>query len=157
VRITGVIRNTFQNVPWIEVTDFEPLAGQLDTAVLTHLYRGEKLMEQRLWQRAIAELSLAPGEGVPENATCAPRTRTSASACCAWARPRRRSATWSRPSETGTKGPDPEIDSLLAIAARNRTRPSTAPSTPSGLKDSERPMWEAFDGDKSPRTTKLMR
>jgi hypothetical protein len=68
IQVTGVIRNTFQNMPWIEVTDFTVLPEQLDTAVLTHLYRGEKHMNQRQWARAIAELSLAPGEGVPPNA-----------------------------------------------------------------------------------------
>src|SRR5262249_33004965 len=68
VKVTGVVRNTFQDQPWIEVLDFEPVEGQVDLALLTHLYRGEQFMQQRRWQRAIAELSLAPGVGVPEPA-----------------------------------------------------------------------------------------
>src|SRR5262249_15318981 len=42
LKMVGVIRNTFQNAPWIEVDDFTPLPGTVDTATLTHLYRGEK-------------------------------------------------------------------------------------------------------------------
>ena len=41
------------------------LSDQVDAAVLAHLYRGEQFMSERRWQRAIAELSLAPGSGVP--------------------------------------------------------------------------------------------
>ena len=71
IQCTGVVRNSFQGMPWIEVLSFEDVGGQVDTAVLTHMHRGENLMEQRLWQRAIAELSRAPGEGVPQIVTMA--------------------------------------------------------------------------------------
>src|SRR5262245_52170150 len=63
--VTGIVRNTFQSTPWIEVTEFSPLSGQVNAAVLSHLYRGETFMSERRWQRAIAELTLAPGSGVP--------------------------------------------------------------------------------------------
>jgi hypothetical protein len=155
VQVTGIVRNTFQNVPWIEVMRLRAARGQLDTAVLTHLYRGEKLMEQRLWQRAIAELSLAPGDGVPPNAMRA--THKNLGICLlrmgeAAGRDqlpavRRQHDEGSRPRDREPAGdrqgaPDQAID---------RTVDSR------GLKDSERPMWEAFEGDKASRTTKLMR
>lgn len=155
VRITGIVRNTFQNVPWIEVSDFEPVAGQLDTAVLTHLNRGEKLMDQRLWQRAIAELSLAPGQGVPENAVRA--THKNLGICLLRMGEAQLAISYLQSAANLTKGPDAEIESLLAIAKTQPDQAIDRTVDTRGLKDSERPMWEAFDGDKSPRTTKLMR
>jgi hypothetical protein len=155
LQITGVIRNTFQNMPWIEVTDFEALEGQLDTAVLTHLHRGEKLMEQRLWQRAIAELSLAPGEGVPTHALRATHKNLG---ICMLRMGEPQAAIGYLESAAQMGGSDAEVDSLLATA---RTQPDQAIDRTvdaRGLKDSERPMWEAFDADKGRRpTAKLTR
>jgi hypothetical protein len=155
LQITGVIRNTFQNMPWIEVTDFELLEGQLDTAVLTHLHRGEKLMEQRLWQRAIAELSLAPGEGVPTHALRATHKNLG---ICMLRMGEPQAAIGYLESAAQMGGSDAEVDSLLATA---RTQPDQAIDRTvdaRGLKDSERPMWEAFDADKGRRpTAKLTR
>lgn len=146
VTLTGVIRNTFQNIPWIEVTDFEPAAGQLDTAVLTHLYRGEKLMEQRLWQRAIAELSLAPGAGVPQQAMRA--THKNLGICLLRMGEAQAAIGYLESAARLGTGTDGEIENLLAMA---KTQPGQAIDRTvdsKGLKDSERPMWEAFDGDK---------
>jgi hypothetical protein len=153
--ITGVIRNTFQNQPWIEVTDFEPVAGQLDTAVLTHLYRGEKLMDQRLWQRAIAELSLAPGEGVPPQAMRA--THKNLGICLLRMGEAQAAIGYlESAAQTGT-GSDAEIDSLLAMAKAAPDQAIDRTVDAKGLKDSERPMWEAFESDKGRPATKMMR
>lgn len=155
VRLTGVVRNTFQNVPWIEVTDFENVEGQLDTAVITHLYRGEKLMDQRLWQRAIAELALAPGQGVPESAMRA--THKNLGICLLRMGEAQLAISYLQSAASMTKGTDAEIENLLAVA---RTQPDQAIDRTvdsRGLKDSERPMWEAFDADKNGRAAKLMR
>jgi hypothetical protein len=156
LKVTGVIRNTFQNTPWIEVTDFEIQDGQLDTAVLTHLYRGEKLMDQRLWQRAIAELSLAPGEGVPASALTAAHRNLG---ICLLRMGEPQSAIGYLESAAGmTTGQDLEIENLLAIARSQPEEALDRTVDSRSLKDSERPMWEAFDGDKNRRvTTKLMR
>ncbi len=155
LQVTGVIRNTFQGMPWIEVMDFEVADGQLDNAVLTHLHRGEKLMEQRLWQRAIAELSLAPGTGVPMHALRATHKNLGT---CLLRMGEPQAAIGYLESAAQMGGMDLEIESLLAMA---KTQPDEAIDRTvdsRGLKDSERPMWEAFDADKNRRpTTKLMR
>ncbi|MCU0862457.1 MAG: tetratricopeptide repeat protein [Planctomycetes bacterium] len=156
IKVTGVTRNTFQNMPWIEVTDFEIEDGQLDTAVLTHLYRGEKMMDQRLWQRAIAELSLAPGDGVPQTALRAAHRNLG---ICLLRMGEPESAIGYLESAAGmSPRQDLEIENLLAVARSQPEQALDRTVDSRSLKDSERPMWEAFDADKSRRaTTKLMR
>ena len=56
IMITGVVRNTFQGAPWIEVLEFEYLGEHVSTESLAHAYRGEQLMARRQWHRAISEL-----------------------------------------------------------------------------------------------------
>lgn len=151
LHVTGVVRDTFQGIPWIEVTEFEVLPEQLDTAVLTHLHRGEKLMAERKWQRAIAELSLAPGEGVPPNATRA--AHKDLGVCLLRMGEPQAAIGYLESAAAMSTGTDLEIESLLATArnqpeqAIDRTVDSTT------LRDSERPMWEAFDGDATARAT----
>lgn len=142
IRCTGVVRNTFQDVPWIEVLSFRELRGAVDTPMLTHLHRGEKLMEQRLWQRATAELSRVPGAGAP---AAAARAAEKNLAVCLL-----------RMGEPGAA-----LDHLEAAARLTQKRDfelekllTTAKQTPSAaidrfvnattLRDCERPMWEAF-------------
>lgn len=147
IRITGIIRNTFQDMPWIEVIKFEPSSGKLDTAVLTHLYRGEKLMDQRLWQRAIAELSLVPGGGVPNPALQS--AYKSLGTCLLRIGEAKMAVSYLTSASQLSGGKDHGIEQLLAIA---RTQPDQALDRTvdsRDLKDHERPMWEAFaDTDK---------
>ena len=155
ILVTGVVRNTFQNMPWIEVTDFEPAEGQLDTAVLTHLYRGEKLMEQRLWQRAIAELSMAPGAGVPQPALSA--THKNLGICLLrMGEPQAAIGYLESAAQLGSRK-DLEIENLLAIAKSAPDQAIDRTVDSRGLKDSERPMWEAFESERGPATTKMLR
>lgn len=145
IEITGVIRNTFQDTPWIEVTDFRAVDGQLDTAVLAHLYRGEKLMEQRLWQRAMAELSLAPGGDVPPHAQRAAHKNLG---ICMLRMGEPQAALGYLETAAKTGGRDAELQSLIAMA---RTQPEKAIDRTVDsrtLRESERPMWEAFEGEK---------
>jgi hypothetical protein len=151
--ITGVIRNTFQNTPWIEVTDFTVAPGALDTPVLTHLYRGEKLMEQRLWQRAVAELSLVPGAGVPPNAMRA--TQKDLGTCLL--RMGEAGAAIGHLEAAAAIGGDPEVDSMLAIAKGAPDQAIDRTVDSKDLKDSERPMWEAFETQKTRPASKPMR
>jgi hypothetical protein len=149
VAVTGIVRNTFQSIPWIEVTDFHVLPGQLETPVLTHLYRGEKFMEQRAWQRAVAELQLVPGVGVTDTAlravrrdlgTCFLRLGEASSAI----------SYLSAAADMG--GPvDPELENMLAIAKSSPSAGLDRAVDSGNLRDHERPMWEAFDGDKARR------
>ena len=67
IEITGIVRNTFQGEPWIEVTSFEMKDKKVNTSSLSHLYRGESHMDKRRWKPAIAELSLAPGGELPDH------------------------------------------------------------------------------------------
>lgn len=154
IKVTGIIRNTFQNSPWIEISDFEPLKGQLDTAVLTHLYRGEKLMEQRAWQRAIAELSLAPGAGVPVNAL---RFVNKNLGICLLRMGEPQSAISYLEAAAQMGSNDHEIENLLAIAKTQPEQAIDRTVDSRSLKESERPMWEAFDGDKGRLTSKARR
>jgi hypothetical protein len=66
LQVTGIVRHTFQGAPWIEVTGFEVLPGRIDTATLSHLYRGEEHIMRRQWKMAISELSLATVATAPE-------------------------------------------------------------------------------------------
>ena len=143
LQVTGVIRNTFQDKPWIEVTDFEVLSERLDTAVLSHLYRGEKMMSQRLWKRAIAELSLIPGGPVPQPALQTAYKKLGV--CLLRIGEATLAKTYLNSASSLANGGDPEVENLLAIA---RTHPDQAIDRTvdsRGLKDHERPMWEAFD------------
>ncbi len=146
IGVTGIVRNTFQGLPWIEVTDFEVASGKLDTAVLTHLYRGEKLMEQRLWQRAIAELSLVPGAGVPPTATTA--TYSNLGTCLLRIGEVGLATSYLQSASNLTKGRDRNVESLLALAKTSPEQAIDRTVDSRTLKDHERPMWEAFDGDK---------
>lgn len=152
LKVVGVVRNTFQNAPWIEVTDFEVLDGQLDTAVLTHLFRGEKLMEQRAWQRAIAELSMAPGEGVPPAALRA--AHRNLGICLLRMGEPQAAIGYLESAASLSKHQDLEVENLLAVAKNQPEQALDRTVDSRGLKDSERPMWEAFDGDKGKKPLK---
>ncbi len=156
IEVTGIIRNTFQDTPWIEVSDFEEVEGQLDTAVLTHLYRGERLMDQRLWPRAIAELSLAPGDGVPTNAVRA--AHKNLGICLLRMGEPETAIGYLESASELANGADLEVMDLLATAKSQPDQAIDRTVDSRGLKESERPMWEAFEGDKGRApTTKLMR
>lgn len=148
LRVTGVVRNTFQDAPWIEVTDFDVEDGRLDTAVLAHLYRGEKLMEQRLWQRAVAELSLAPGAGVPPKALLA--VNKNLGTCLLRMGEVTAAVGYLETAAQLAGGTDLEIARLLEQAKGGKPEDAIDRTVDArSLKDSERPMWEAFDGDRA--------
>lgn len=153
LRVSGVVRNTFQGVPWIEVLDYEMLPGQVDLAVLTHMYRGEQLMEQRRWQRAIAELSLAAGEGVPETVRMA--MHRSLGTCYLRIGEPGRAMAHLETAAGLCQDTDIELERMLAAAKEQPLLEIDRTVDSSGLRDFERPMWEAFE-DLS-KTSKLSR
>lgn len=153
LKVTGVVRNTFQGTPWIEVIDFEPIGGQVDLAVLTHLYRGEQLMGQRRWQRAIAELSLAPGDDVPPAALSA--VHRNLGVCFLRIGEVGRAVEHLQNAMDLAPANDFELARLFATASKDPTLEIDRTVDPNSLKDHERPMWDAFEGDRT-RTTKLM-
>jgi len=142
---TGVVRNAFQGMPWIEVLSFEVLDDQMDIAVLTHLHRGENLMSQRLWQRAISELSRVPGPGVPAVATMA--AHRNLGVCLLRMGESRAAIGYLKSASAMSEGLDFEVENLLAMAETNPAKAIDRTVDSSTLKDSERPMWEAFEGD----------
>ncbi len=143
VEITGVVQNTFQDKPWIQVMTFEPIDGKVNTATLAHLYRGEQHMERREWRQAISELSLAPAAGSPTQVLAA--VHKNLGIC------------YLRLGETGLARA--HLDSAVVLLEQPgielRRLVSTASSAPtseldravdrSGIPEFERPMWEAFE------------
>ena len=155
VKCTGVVRNTFQSIPWVEVLEFEQLGPQVDTAVLTHLHRGEKLMGQRLWQRAVAELSLAPGKGVPP--AVARAAHKNLGVCFLRMGEARAATSHLQSAATLTAGRDFELEKLLATAQDQPSAGLDRTVDSSALRDCERPMWEAFRGvAASPAATRVL-
>ncbi|MEO6596114.1 MAG: hypothetical protein ABIP94_15300, partial [Planctomycetota bacterium] len=99
---------------------------------------------------------LAPGAGVPEHAVRA--THRNLGICLLRIGEAQAAISYLESASQISHGADLEVENLLAMAknqpgeAIDRTVDSRA------LKDSERPMWEAFDGDKrSSSTEKMMR
>lgn len=149
LKLTGVVRNTFQDQPWIEILDFEPVEGHVDLAVLTHLYRGEQYMQQRRWQRAIAELSLAPGDGVPGPALLA--IHKNMGICHLRIGEASKALTHlQEASKLGTE-PDIEVERYLATASTEPSLELDRAISQTVLRDHERPMWEAFDNGEQKR------
>jgi hypothetical protein len=139
---TGVVRNTFQDLPWIEVTEFQGLSERMDTAILTHLHRGEKLMGKRLWQRAIAELSLAPGGSVPK--TVVQESHKNLGICLLRMGEAQAAVGYLQSAASISKGKDFELENLLAMAKASPAKGLDRTVDSSILHESERPMWEAF-------------
>lgn len=143
LRVWGVVRNTFQNMPWIEVTEFETVGGQVDAAVLAHMHRGEKYMNERQWQRAIAELSLAPGAAVPSHVQSA--AYKNLGICYLRVGEAEQALSNLRQAASLASRPDAELQSLLATAETQPGLELDRVVGQTGLRDHERPMWEAFE------------
>ncbi len=144
VQITGVVRNTFQGAPWVEVLDFYPIGEQVTTAGLAHLYRGERHMARRQWQRAVSELTLAPVSGVPVSMEAAVHKNLG---ICYLRMGESDQAVYHLSTAVSLNGErDLESNRLLASA---ETRPELELDrvvNPAELKDHERPLWEVFQG-----------
>lgn len=145
IRVKAIVRDTFQNMPWIEVLSFEPLSERLDVPTLVHLNRGETFMAERKWQRAIAELSLAPGEGVP---AAAQRAAYKNLGVCYLRIGEQAQAIQCLRTAVELGGPsDLETERLLATAEMRPALELDRTVGTEGLRDFERPMWEAFEKD----------
>lgn len=151
LQITGIVRSVFQDAPWIEVLDFKQVTGKLDTAVLTHLYRGEQLMEQRQWQRAIAELALAPGSEVPPAAQR--KVHRNLGVCYLRIGEAAQAIDHLTAASNMSPETDLEMERLLAIAATQPALELDRTVDVKSLKDHERPMWEAFEDTRAAKLT----
>lgn len=148
LRITALVRNTFQNQPWIEVVSFEKMDGRVDWATLGHLYRADQWMQKRQWQQALSELSLAsqaknPGEVSMEidraMGVCYLRVGETNQAI------NYLKAARTKVSDKSQAGV--EIDNLIASAKIDPTRELDRTVTNVEVREHERPLWEAFEED----------
>lgn len=145
LQVTGVVRNTFQDAPWIEINSFTVLGEQVSSATLAHMYRGEQYMTERRWQRAISELTLAPAGEAPPALRCA--AFKNLGICYLRIGESNQAVGFLQQAQSLSPTDDMEIEDLLATAS---TRPSNELDRVVGtseLKDHERPMWEAFDSN----------
>jgi hypothetical protein len=110
-------------------------------------------MEQRLWQRAVAELSLVPGDGLPPHAMRA--THKNLGTCLL--RQGEAAAAISHLEMAAAQGADAEVEAMLAMAKSAPDQAIDRTVDSKGLKDSERPMWEAFETQKTRPASKPMR
>jgi len=140
VMITGVVRNTFQGTPWIEVTGYQPLEGKVGSATLSHMYRGENYMTQRKWSRAISELSLAPTEGVPAGVRAV--AHRDLGTC--YLRLGEHDAAFRHLTRAVELTGDVESTRLLTRVKRTPGHGLDRKVKPRVLGDHERPLWEAF-------------
>jgi tetratricopeptide (TPR) repeat protein len=141
--VTAVVRNTFQSMPFIEVTSFSKLNDQVNSASLAHMYRGEQLMTERRWQRAIAELTLAPAGNTP--ATLKAAAYKNLGICHLRIGENTQALSYLEQAKSITTTTDMELDDLLANATTRPSKELDRVVGSNGLKDAERPMWEAFD------------
>lgn len=137
IKVTGVVRNTFQGQPWIEVTSYESLPGKAGSATLSHMYRGETYMKQRKWSRAISELSLAPAQGVPAAVRAAAHRDLG---ICHLRLGERESAHRHLSMAAALNGDEQAVQLLARVGAASKgldrqVKPQTV---------HDRPLWEAF-------------
>ncbi|MEM7203751.1 MAG: hypothetical protein AAF628_26040 [Planctomycetota bacterium] len=143
LRIEGVVRNTFQGRPWLEVTRFAPLPGRVDTATLTHLYRGEQHMERRQWSQAIAELSLAPSGEAPRHVQAA--VHKNIGLCYLRLGEQSAALRHLHSSKELSRTQDHETDALIMTAQATPGSAIDRAVSQRVVPDFERPLWEAFN------------
>lgn len=143
-KATGLVRNTFQGRPWIEVLEFEALPERVDFPTLGHMFRAEEWMAKRQWRRALSELSLA------SQATNPPRVAAEVAKSTGTCYLRLGEATQAMEQLTkaqtllGTTE-DIELASLIQAVKVDPTRELDRVVTTDEVTESERPLWEAFD------------
>jgi hypothetical protein len=148
IMVTAVIRNTFQGDPWIEVVQFEHLEKAVDTASLSHLFRGHLCMQKKQWGRALAELSLAPGDHLPDHVMA--RIHKDLARCYMGLGESVTASHHLRQAAAKLQTMDSELRQMAHVA---KLRPgallSPAPGSP--MKGHQRPMWEAFVDETRPK------
>ena len=156
VQCKAIVRDAFQGRPWVEIVDLDRLPHKVNTATLSHIYRGEQHMAKGKWNRAISELSLAPMSSIPADVKAS--VHGSLGEC------------YLRIGESGAaiKQLDLAADLLgNEVTARIRHLRAAAKTGPASeidrrvdrksIKDHEKPMWEAFEpvvASKSPASRK---
>jgi len=151
LRVTGMVRHTFQGSPWIEVTGFEVLPGRIDTATLSHLYRGEEHIKRREWKLAISELSLASVTSAPEPVQAAVH-RNLGICHLRIGEPAVALGHLNSAVELVGDG-DLELQHLLQIAQADPSAGLDRAVDRQSIHDYDRPLWEAFQPARPGATT----
>lgn len=142
LRVTGVVRNVFQDTPWVEVMYFEPLTEKVDTPTLAHLYRAESHITRREWNRAITELSMAPAGGKPDFVVAA--VNQGLGLC--YLRVGEADKAQAYLTTARNLDADNRETQRLARAAQEDPRSELDQAVDrSSISEADRPMWEAFD------------
>lgn len=143
VRIEGVVQDTFQGQPWIEVVKLEPITGRVDSPTLSHLYRADTYMQRREWNKAVSELSLAPGGDQPAHVLAA--INKNLGVCYLRLGEVGRAQTYLATAERLTNGVDLELSRLTLAAADDPSSQIDRQVDRSKVNESRRPLWEAFE------------
>lgn len=152
LRITGLVRNTFQNQPWIEVVEYTKLDEQVGWATLSHLYRADQWMERWQWQQALSELSLA-SQGSNPSDVLTEIYKTMGVCYLRVGETDRALAHLQSAKKMAGDRLDLEIDGLLATASLDPSRELDRTVNKTEIREFERPMWEVFEVEgRSPTT-----
>lgn len=143
VRIEAVVQNSFQGNPWIEVIAMAAIPGRVDTPTLTHLYRADNYMQKREWQKAISELSLAPGSNQPVHVQAA--INKSLGVCFLRTGEAERAAVYLGTAERLSEGRDGEAGRLARVAVEDPASQLDRAIDKTKVDETKRPLWEAFE------------
>ncbi len=141
--IEGIVQNTFQGSPWIEVLAINPISGRVDTPTLAHLYRAQLHMEKREWQKAISELSLAPGNDQPSHVLGA--INKGLGVCYLRTGESQKAAVYLATANQLMDGTDIETSRLAQVAVQDPASQLDRAIDRSKVNEANRPIWEAFD------------
>jgi hypothetical protein len=141
--VRAVVRHTFQGMPWIEVTSFQPVDGKVNTATLSHLYRGEQLMAKHEWSQAISELSLAPAADVPSHVQSAVHKNIG---LCHLRLGDQEVALkhLDKAMQLSSASIDAETERLMAVARAKPDKALDRTVNRRTVREHQRPLWEAF-------------
>ncbi len=152
VTLEGIVQNTFQGNPWIEVFSITPIPGRVDTPTLAHLYRAQSHMEKREWQRAISELSLAPGQDQPTHVLAA--INKNLGVCYLRTGEAEKASVYLATADRLAEGRDAETARLAQAATIDPASQLDRAVDRSKVDETSRPLWEAFeDVAGQPQTT----
>ncbi len=142
VRLTAVVRNTFMDMPWIEVLSFAGTGNALATPTLAHMYRGEQFMAKRQWQRAISELSLAPTGNLANPVMAAIEANLGT---CYLSIGEASKGESHLSSSISYFDQNLEVQRQLRVAKSDPSRALDTSVEAVEIADNQRPMWEAFE------------
>jgi hypothetical protein len=150
LQITGVVRNTFQGEPWIEVLTFTRQGAGVDTATLAHMYRGEQHMADRAWNRAISELTMSLRGSSPTEVQA--HAHKNLGICYLRLGEAKSAVTHLTQASKLWAQEDPETTRLTTIAQSHPSLELDRQVRARAMDEGDRPLWEAFEDATKPTT-----